>query len=142
MGKIGFFHLGTPETAFLVRNLPIDPCNLGIFHNKPGYPFQFPKKNRGGLPLLPGSLPLLTYFKLFMFRSEKFPEVSRKYVSYGGWRVIYSEPRKTNFINELMEVSRILSTYILLRSSKYLNNTYENLQTFSIKFFFLFLKHC
>ena len=74
-GKIWFFfHLGTPKTAFLVRNLPlIDPCNLDLFRNKQGHSFQFPKKSRGGLPLLHGSLCLLTYFKAFMFPSKKFP---------------------------------------------------------------------
>ena len=74
MGKNrGFFHLGTLETAFLVRNLPIDPCNLDIFHNKHSHSFQFPKKSRGGLHPLPGSLRLLTYFKVFMSPSKKFP---------------------------------------------------------------------
>ena len=29
--NLGFFHLATPKTAFLVRNLPIDTRNLGIF---------------------------------------------------------------------------------------------------------------
>ena len=74
MGEnLGFFHLGTPETAILVRNIPIDPCNLRIFHNKKGHSFQFPKKSRGGLSLLPSGLPLLTYFKVFMSPSKKFP---------------------------------------------------------------------
>ena len=59
-GKIWVFSSGTPETAFLVRNIPIDPCNLGIFHNKQGHSFQFPKKSRRGLSLLPSSFPLLT----------------------------------------------------------------------------------
>ena len=47
MGKnLGFFHLGTPKTAFLVRDIPIDPCNLGIFHDRQGHSFQFPKKEQ------------------------------------------------------------------------------------------------
>ena len=55
MGEnLRLFHLGTPKTAFLMRNLPIDTRNLGIFPNKQGHSFQFPKKSRGGLPLLPG----------------------------------------------------------------------------------------
>ena len=40
----------------------------------------------------------------------------------------YSKPRNANFVNELIEVLTTLSTYILLRSSKYLSHTYENLQ--------------
>ena len=71
--KFGLFHLGTPATAFLVRNLPIDPCNLRIFHNEQGRSVQFPKNSRGGVTLLPSSLPLLTYFKVFMSPSKKFP---------------------------------------------------------------------
>ena len=55
MGEnLRFFHLGTLKAAFLMRNLPIDTCYLGIFINKQGHSFQFPKKSRGGLPLLPG----------------------------------------------------------------------------------------
>ena len=49
--KVGsFFHLGTPKTAFLMRNLPIDPRNIGIVPYKQGPSFQFPKKSRGGPP--------------------------------------------------------------------------------------------
>ena len=55
MGKnLGVFHLGTPKTAFLMRNLPMDTHNLGIYPNKQTHSFRFPKKSRGGLPLLPG----------------------------------------------------------------------------------------
>ena len=78
-GKIWvFFHLGTPETAFLVRNIPIDSCNLGIFDNKQGHSFKFPKKSRGGLSVLPSSLLVLTYFKVLMSPSEKFPRSFQK----------------------------------------------------------------
>ena len=49
-----------------------------------------------------------------------------------------SEPRKTNFVNELMEDWRTLSTYIFLRRGKYPSHTYENFQTCSIKFFSVF----
>ena len=31
----------SPKTAFLMRNLPIDPCNLGIFSNKRITPYNF-----------------------------------------------------------------------------------------------------
>ena len=72
-GKFEVFYLDTPETAFLVRNVPIDLCNLDIFHNKQGHSFQFPKESRGGLSLLPGSLRLLTYFQVFMSPFKKIP---------------------------------------------------------------------
>ena len=37
MGKnLGFLDLGTPKTAFLMRNLPIDSRNLGIFAQQAG----------------------------------------------------------------------------------------------------------
>ena len=72
-----FFHLDTPKTAFLMRNLPIDPRNLGISRNKQDYSFQFAKKSRGGLPLLPGSLRLVTY----VFPNNAH-DVSRIYGSY------------------------------------------------------------
>ena len=52
----GVFHLGTPRTAFLLTNLPIDARNLGIFPNKRVTHFNFQKESRGGLPLLPGQL--------------------------------------------------------------------------------------
>ena len=71
--KFGFIHLGTPKTVFLMRNFPIDLHNLGIFPNKQGYSFQFPKKSRGGLFFLPGSWHLLTCFKIFMSPSKKCP---------------------------------------------------------------------
>ena len=88
MGKnLGFFHLGTPKTAFLMRNLHIDPCNLGIFPSKQGHSFQRPKKRRGSFPLLPVSLHLLTYFQIFISPPKKVPEVSRIYGSHFGWRV-------------------------------------------------------
>ena len=47
-----FFHLDTPKTVFLMRNLPINTRNLAIFCNKQGHSFQFPKKSRGDFPLL------------------------------------------------------------------------------------------
>ena len=79
-GNIWFFHLDTPKTAFLIRHLAIDPLNLGIFPNKQGYSFQFPKKGRGGLSLLHCSLRLLTYFKIFMYPSKKMPLKFPKYM--------------------------------------------------------------
>ena len=39
--NLGFFHLGSPKTAFLMRNLTIDPCHLGIFPNKRITTFNF-----------------------------------------------------------------------------------------------------
>ena len=37
-GKIWvFFNLDTTKTVYLVRNLPIDPRNLGILHDKQGH---------------------------------------------------------------------------------------------------------
>ena len=70
-----FFYLGTPKTALLMRNFFIDPRNLSISPpNKQSQPFQFPKKSRGGLPILPGSFRLLTYFKTFRSPSKKFPQ--------------------------------------------------------------------
>ena len=71
--KFKFFQLGTPKTTFLVRNLLKDSRNLGIFPNEQGHSFQFPKKSRGGLCLLPGSVRLLTYFKIFMSPSKAHP---------------------------------------------------------------------
>ena len=47
------FHLATPKTAFLVRNLPIDPRNLGILHNKQGHSIQFQKKEQRRPPPSP-----------------------------------------------------------------------------------------
>ena len=45
MGKnLGFFHWGTPKTASLMRNLPMNTHNLGIYPNKRGHSFQFAKK--------------------------------------------------------------------------------------------------
>ena len=41
-----FYRLGTPRTAFLLTNLPINACILGIFPNKKGPSFQFPKKEQ------------------------------------------------------------------------------------------------
>ena len=49
-----------------MKHLLIDPCTLGIFHKKQCHSFQLLKKSGGSLPLLPGSLRLLTYFKNFM----------------------------------------------------------------------------
>ena len=60
-----------------MRNLPIDAYNLGIFLNKQGHSFQFPKKKRA-------------------------EEASHSPLT--------SESRKKNFVNELMEVWRTLST--------------------------------
>ena len=66
-----FFHLATPKTAFLMRNLPIDPRNLGIFPNKQDHSLQFPKRNGGGLLLFPCSLRMLIQFQIFMCPSIK-----------------------------------------------------------------------
>ena len=71
--KYRFFHLDTVKTSFLMRNLPIDSRNLGIFPNRKDYSLQFPKKSWRGFPLLPGSLRLLTYFKIFLSPSKKWP---------------------------------------------------------------------
>ena len=87
--NLGFFHLGTLKTAFLMINLPIDPRNVGIFPTNTVAPFNFQKRAEE--------------VKIFMSPSKKCPEVSRIYDSYFGWRVKYREPRKTNFVNELME---------------------------------------
>ena len=55
MGKnLGVFHQGTPKTAFLMRNLPMDTGNLGIYPNKQDHLIQFPKKSRAGLLILTG----------------------------------------------------------------------------------------
>ena len=78
--KLGvFFHLASPKTALLMRNLPLDPCKLGILPNTWGHYFQFTIKSRGDL-----HSPLS------------------------------SNRRKTNFVNEPMEVWRTLSIYSLL----------------------------
>ena len=61
------------------------------------------------------------------------PEVSRISGSYFGCMVKYSMSRKTNFLNEIIEVWRTLSTYILMRNIKYLIHTYENFWTYSSK---------
>ena len=86
--------------SFLKRHLPIDLRNLEIFFDKQGLSFQFPKTSRGGFSLLPGSLHLLIYFKILALVPKNAPEVYRIYGSYFGWRMKYSEPRKTNFSNE------------------------------------------
>ena len=52
--NLGVFHLCTPKTSFLMRNLLMVTRNLGIYPNKQGHAFQFPIKSREGLPLLPG----------------------------------------------------------------------------------------
>ena len=52
--KIWVFFIGSPKTAFLMKNLPMDTRNLGIYPNKQGHSFQFPKRSRGVLPFLPG----------------------------------------------------------------------------------------
>ena len=75
----GFFHLPSPKTPLLIRNLPLDPCKLGILPNTWGHYFQFPIKSRGDL-----HSPLS------------------------------SNRRKTDFVNERMEVWRTLSIYSLL----------------------------
>ena len=83
-----------------------------------------------------GSLHLLTYFKNFV-SFHKMPLWSFQYISLLFWMEGQeSGPRKTHFVIELMEVSRPLSTHILLRSSKYLSHTYENFATCIIKSFF------
>ena len=96
------FHL-SKKTTFLMKNITIDYHNLGIFPKKQGHSLQFPEKSRGDRPLLPGTLRLVTYFKIFM-SPKNVPEVSRIYGSYFGWRVKYSEPRKKNLVNELKEI--------------------------------------
>ena len=101
-----FFRIGSPKTAFLMRNIPIDPLNLGIFLNKQSHSFQFPKKSRVGLPLLPGSSCLLIHFKIQTSASKKYPR-SFQYIWFLFWvegEIQYSEPRKTNFVNTLMKV--------------------------------------
>ena len=50
--NLGIFHLGTPKTAFLMRNSPTDTLILGIYPNNQGHSFQFQKNSRGGLPFL------------------------------------------------------------------------------------------
>ena len=42
-------NLGTPKTAFFMRNLPIDTRNLGLFPNKQDHS----KKSKEGHPLFP-----------------------------------------------------------------------------------------
>ena len=49
---MGVFHLGTPKTAFLMRNSHMDTLILGIYPNNQGHSFQFKKNIRGGLPFL------------------------------------------------------------------------------------------
>ena len=49
-----------------MKNITIDYHNLGIFPKKQGHSLQFPEKSRGDHPLLPGTLRLVTYFKIFM----------------------------------------------------------------------------
>ena len=80
--NLGLFHLGTPKTAFLMRNLPAVPCNLGIFPSKQGHSFQFVKNSRGGLPLLPGSFRLLTILIILCILPKNDPEISRIYGFY------------------------------------------------------------
>ena len=142
--KLDFFYLGTPKTALLIRNLPIDFRNLGIFSNKQVHSFQLPKESRGDLLVLLGSLSLLAYFTIFMslcLLPKDSPDISRIYGSHFGWRVKYNDPKKTNFVNELMEVWRILSTYILLRNNiSAINMRISKLV--GLSFFYLFLKHC
>ena len=60
--KLVFLQLATPKAAFLMKTVPIDPHNLGIFPNKQSHSLQFTKRNRGGLPLHPASLRLLIDF--------------------------------------------------------------------------------
>ena len=65
MGKKIFFFF-----SFLKRHLPIDLRNLEIFPDKQDPSFEFPETSRG-FSLLPGSLHLLIYFKIFRSRSKK-----------------------------------------------------------------------
>ena len=65
-----FFYLGTPNTAVLMRNLPIDLCYVGSFTNKHDQSLIFKKEQRRP-PLLRGSLHLLTYCNIFMSPSKK-----------------------------------------------------------------------
>ena len=97
-----------------MRNLPIDLRNLGIFLNKQGHSFQFSKKSIGDLPLLLVVRACRYIFRFLCLLPKNAPDVSRIYGSYFGWRVKYSMPRKTNFVNELMEVWRTLRTNYLV----------------------------
>ena len=87
----------------------------------------------------PFCLVVCTYWLTLRFL-WLLPKMLLKFLEYRllFWMVKYSEPKKTNFIKELMEVWKTLSTYILLRSSKYLNHIYQNFKTDSIKLFYVF----
>ena len=91
IGKnLDFFHLGTPKTALLIRNLPIDFRNLGIFSNKQGRSFQFPIESRGDLLVLLDRLSLLEYFTIFVclcLLLKDSPDVLRIYGSLMGQSV-------------------------------------------------------
>ena len=110
--NLGFLILNTPKTAFLMRNLPRDSRNLGIFLNKQVAPFNF--QNRAKKASL-SSLVLCSYWRILRFLCflpKNAHEVFRVCDSYFEWRVKYNEPGKTNFVNEFIEVGRTLSTYI------------------------------
>ena len=54
MGKnLGVFHLGTPKTAFLMRNLPMDTVIWAFTPTNRVTHFNF-QKSTGDLPFLPG----------------------------------------------------------------------------------------
>ena len=92
-GKIWwFFHISNPKTAFLMKNLPIDPCNLGIFPNKQCHSFQFPKNSRGAPPpLLPGECwHILRFLCLLPKMPLKFP-VYMALIMDGGWNIVSPE---------------------------------------------------
>ena len=76
---VGLFHLGTPKTAFLMKNLTIDPCIQGIFPNKWGYSFQFPKMGRGSLPFSLVVCACLTYLKNLCL--QKVPPNIQEYLA-------------------------------------------------------------
>ena len=138
--EFGVFHLGTPKTVFLLRNLPLDPLNLDNFPTNKVSPFNCQKRAEKTSPF---SLVVCICWRIFRFLClvpKNAPEVSRIYVSYFGWRVKYSESTKTDFVNELIEVWRTLNTYIWLSCSKYLSHIYENFQTFFQMFHDLHLR--
>ena len=104
-----------------------------FFPNKQGHSFQFQKKSKKDLSLLPVSLHQLKCFQIFIFPFKKCAWSFQNI-----WLLLWmegeiSEARKKPFVNVFIEVWRTLSTYILLRNSKYLSHTYESFQTWSIK---------
>ena len=104
-GKIWiFFHLGTPKTAFLMKNLLIDPRNMDIFPYKQGHSFQFPKKSRGGPPPPWWFVPADIIYDFYVSFQKCPLSLQNIWLLFWMEGVKYSEPRKTNFVNELTEV--------------------------------------